>query len=118
MNYILKYKHPELCEDLKAWGKYMKKDNHLALTDRGGYVISTVFLGIDHGFGSDKPVLFETMVFKDGKFEEDLGNARYATWTEAEEGHFATCKVLFPDYRRDDMHNDQERFISNYLHTH
>lgn len=47
--------------------------------------VSTVFLGIDHGFGrGDEPILFETMVFG-GKLDGD--QARVATWDEAEKKH-------------------------------
>lgn len=52
--------------------------------------ISTVFLGIDTGysslFGGDRvPILFETLVFVDGK---GIGTMRrYRTWDEAEVGH-------------------------------
>jgi hypothetical protein len=49
------------------------------------YFISTVWMGLDHGFGySDEPVIFESMVFKDGA---DVESARYATEAEALEGH-------------------------------
>ena len=46
--------------------------------------ISTVFLCIDHGHGSKKPVLFETMVFG-GKHNDYT--RRYRTWDEAVQGH-------------------------------
>lgn len=49
-------------------------------------LVSTVFLGIDHGFGSmgNIPILFETMIFngRHSEFQE-----RYATWDQAVEGH-------------------------------
>jgi hypothetical protein len=52
-----------------------------------GSSVSTVFLGLDHAFGGNKPVLFESMYFSDsdGMQEEDC--ERYHTWDEAEEGH-------------------------------
>lgn len=47
--------------------------------------ISTVFLGLNHNFGSEgPPTLFETMVFG-GKV--DGAQVRYSTWNEAEAGH-------------------------------
>jgi len=46
--------------------------------------VSTVFLGIDHGFGSDRPVLFETMVFGG---EHDEYQKRYCTIEEALQRH-------------------------------
>lgn len=55
-------------------------------------LISTVYLGIDHGFGGT-PLWYETMVFlmdKEGKKVEDwceLDCTRYETESEAVEGH-------------------------------
>jgi len=46
--------------------------------------VSTVFLGLDHGYGDGPPVVFETMVFG-GKYSDEMW--RYATYDEAEAGH-------------------------------
>ena len=47
-------------------------------------LVSTVWLGIDHSFGySDKPVLFETMVFGMGEEIQE----RWHTEDEARQGH-------------------------------
>jgi hypothetical protein len=59
----------------------------LVRKDRAADVeVSTVFLGIDHNYsGEGPPLLFETMLFRDGKpldYQE-----RYATWDEAVSGH-------------------------------
>jgi hypothetical protein len=55
-------------------------------------LVSTVFLGLDHGWGDDEdPLLFETMVFG-GPNDQDC--IRYTTWAEAERGHFATVGAL------------------------
>ena len=52
--------------------------------------ISTVFLGLDHGWYHDgPPILFETMVFGG---EHDHFHWRYATYDEAEEGHRKVCE--------------------------
>lgn len=59
-----------------------------------GVLVSTVFLGIDHGWG-DVPRWFETMVFIESQssLSEELANAwsefqaRYSTWDEAQAGH-------------------------------
>jgi len=53
-------------------------------------LISTVFLGLDMGFGHPKrdPLLFETMVFN-GPLNEEMD--RYSSWVEAEAGHEAMC---------------------------
>ena len=46
--------------------------------------ISTVFLGLDHGWSGGPPVVFETMIFGG---PEDQFQERYCTWAEAESGH-------------------------------
>jgi hypothetical protein len=46
--------------------------------------VSTVFIGIDHGFGRGPPLLFETMLFVNGV---EQGCEHYCTWDEAETGH-------------------------------
>lgn len=93
------------------WAEWFKTaDRHVAKETIGGIRISTVFLGLDHGFDPDEaPILFESMCFapvdeKDqiktitmpnGVIEtyritqEELSEftERYSTWQEAEEGH-------------------------------
>lgn len=57
-----------------------------------GFWISTVFLGIDHGFGrSNHPILFETMIFDHG---QPCGLFRCCTWDEAVEQHKNTLYSL------------------------
>lgn len=54
---------------------------------KNGYLISTVFLGIDHNhIKGGQPILFETMIFKNGSWM-DLYCCRYSTEQEAIEGH-------------------------------
>ena len=48
--------------------------------------VSTVFLGLDHGWGESVPIVFETMVFG-GHLDEKQW--RYATWDGAVAGHAA-----------------------------
>ena len=49
------------------------------------FLVSTVFLGIDHRFiGRGPPLLFETMTFKD-EIAQDL--KRYSSYDDAETGH-------------------------------
>lgn len=60
-------------------------DRIVEKTDVDQVTVSTVFLGIDHGFGSsDKPIVFETMVFG-GELNDEM--TRCSTWTEAEKMH-------------------------------
>jgi hypothetical protein len=51
--------------------------------------ISTVFLGLDHGWGDGPPVLYETMVFGGAMSDEQV---RYCTRQEAIAGHAAMIK--------------------------
>jgi hypothetical protein len=51
-----------------------------------GKRVSTVWLGIDHSYDHVKPLLFETMVFNEGTYD-DLYCERYSSWDEAVKGH-------------------------------
>ena len=53
-------------------------------------LISTVWLGIEHGFDGARPLIFETMVFS--RSGPILETVRYATETEALTGHEAMIK--------------------------
>lgn len=53
----------------------------------GGTYISTIFLGIDHGFSDGPPLVFETMVFPSADDMSDMDCERYSTAAEAREGH-------------------------------
>jgi hypothetical protein len=77
---------------LREWGRWFETaDRRVAWTQfDDGSELSTVFLGIDHNFFGDPPILFESMLFsatKDDAFGTDMQQDRYATWTEAMEGH-------------------------------
>lgn len=52
------------------------------------YDVSTIWLGLDHNWGSGAPLIFETMVFGDGA--DDMAIDRYSTEALAREGHTAT----------------------------
>ena len=88
--YILDGHTPVICKDIMEWGESMKEHRHVALLEEAGVRVSTVFLGIDHGFGDGSPpILFETMIFGG---EHDDYQMRYSTWEEAEAGHITACK--------------------------
>lgn len=92
--YILDGRTPVRCDDLYEWAQGLEsskyhKGRHVADTHIGVYRVSTIFLGIDHNFGSaGPPILFETMVFKNDSFDDHYCD-RYSTWDEAERGHLA-----------------------------
>ena len=83
--YILVNKKAILTNDFHEWGRWFEENDRLVKQETldNGYLISTVFLGIDHQFGEGKPLIFETIVFHEDESEQ----IRYSTWEEAEEGH-------------------------------
>jgi hypothetical protein len=87
----------ELCPDLRRWGEWMAghdKERHLAKDVQGQVRVSTVFLGLDHGFGTEvsDPVLWETMVFN-GVHDGDQD--RYTTKEKALAGHKKMVEKAF-----------------------
>jgi hypothetical protein len=69
----------------------------VARTESGGWLISTVWLGIDHNFGDGPPVIFETMIFNTRSLESawhDEYCARYGTEDAAQEGHLEAMRWL------------------------
>lgn len=67
----------------------------VALGDRDAFV-STVFIGQYGSPGAPKPQMFETMVFARGGSPE--AKTTYATWAEAETGHWAMVGMLRSRY--------------------
>ncbi len=83
--YILDGHEVKQESDLMEWAAWWEKaDHHISKTMIRGAGVSTVFLGLDHSFGSGPPLLFETMVFG-GPLDGEMD--RYTTWEQAEEGH-------------------------------
>lgn len=66
------------------WAEWFKNsENRIIKQDTiNGVFISTIFLGIDHGYNGEL-ILFETMIEKDGNQEL----TRYCTYDEAVQGH-------------------------------
>jgi len=76
---------------LMEWGRWMETGNRrIGKTKIGDVEVSTVFLGLDHGFGG-KTLLFETMIFG-GKYDEWC--ERYETMEEAKKGHAKAVKKV------------------------
>ena len=87
MNYILNAAGNPVAEpDTLKWAMWFSTaDRHVARTEiSSDILVSTVFLGVDHSFGSGPPILFETMIFGG---ELSLEQERYASRAEAVEGH-------------------------------
>ena len=85
------------CDDITVWGRCMadRELRRVARTTIGDVDISTVFLGMDHGWGWMElerpvpPVVFETMTFGPAPIEGIC--ARCCTWEEAETQHREVC---------------------------
>ena len=101
MFYILNEARQVVSATLEEWSDYYNtNDRHLCKTQvRDGAWVSTVFLGIDHGWGGGTPLVFESMAFTcehekhiafgrevDGVGEE-LDQERYCTYDQALRGH-------------------------------
>jgi len=80
--------NPKPCASIVAWGKWFEDidSRRVCLTDIASCMVSTVFLGVDHGFGDGPPILWESMVFEDGSALEDYTN-RYTSKEDAVKGH-------------------------------
>lgn len=80
---------------METWGaKHSDRDYKVVAQHYvRGWMVSTVWLGIDHSFGSGIPVIFETMVFPPGDESGEHGvmseeyQERYPTETAAQAGH-------------------------------
>jgi len=94
-------------EDSLVWGRWYESGENRTVkrTEVCGYIVSTVFLGLDHAYASGdpddgEPVLWETMVFDgDGKGGiaswADLDMLRCAgTWEDAEDMHNVMCATV------------------------
>lgn len=89
----------EVEADLETWAKWLGGDHQkrrVDLTKVKNLVgqeitVSTVFLGLDHGFGDGPPVLYETMIFG-GPY--DSWQWRYCSWEEAVRGHGDAVRMV------------------------
>lgn len=78
------------------WDWFEDIDNRrIAYSEANGVVVSTVFLGFEHGVNEKgEPLLFETMVFTDYDDANDYCD-RAASVKEAKEAHVAACEQVF-----------------------
>jgi hypothetical protein len=80
---------PDECGDLFKSKTYARIKQDIL---PNGKWVSTIWLGLNHQFGSGPPLIFETMVFpKCGEWSE-LDCDRYSTLKEARAGHEAMVK--------------------------
>jgi hypothetical protein len=97
--YILVDGQPKAIGDIIEWGLWFEahdEERPVGRTSVGGADVSTVFLGIDHGFhrgetgGGGEPVLWETMIFGG---PEDGYQERYTSLAEALAGHARAVEI-------------------------
>lgn len=92
-HYILDANHRPVEVSLMEWAHWFETVGNriVDFTQINSEVhVSTVFLGIDYGFGHrGPPVLFETMIFG-GPLDNDCW--RYTSWDDAETGHKAAVR--------------------------
>lgn len=82
--------------DPLAWAAWFQTALRvLALDHVGATRVSTIFLGIDHGFGG-KSLLWETAIDEGNGFEVV---ARYSTREEAMRGHAEHCERLWRELK-------------------
>lgn len=81
--------HESMPESSNWYAKKTGAGFSIARTKVGERDVSTVYLGMDHGFDGGPPILWETMVFPGGEKCE-----RYATHQEAVHGHDQICREV------------------------
>jgi hypothetical protein len=85
--YILdEHRIPVPIEDPIRWGKWFQSADRVVRKEYvGPYLVSTVFLGLNHNWTGGPPILFETMVFIDGGSLDE--QTRCSTWDQALQMH-------------------------------
>lgn len=98
-HYVLdEHGNPRQEPSVLAWADWVESSctngaRRVALTERDGVSVSTVFLSVDHNFtGHGAPLLWETWI-DGGPLTGDL--TRYATREEAVAGHALACERAF-----------------------
>lgn len=86
--------------DVKEWERMFASDERIvARSTLGEGSVSTVFLGLDHGFGCGPQVFFETAIFAEGF----AIYGRCATWDEAETMHSNACAQVLATLLRTEI---------------
>jgi hypothetical protein len=95
--FILEQGEVKSVTDIFVWAAWFEKadkfeERRVAFSTIGTVKVSTVFLGLDHGFGmTEEPVLWETMVFG-GYYDQTC--ERYTSKAAAQEGHERICQLV------------------------
>jgi hypothetical protein len=92
--YILDENNQPVKSNITDCGKWLQKNPERKAVKQehiGDVFISTVFLGLDHSFQSDIPMLWETMIFGG---EHDQYQDRYTSYEDALEGHQTALNLV------------------------
>lgn len=103
--YILQEGKPVPAANIHIWGYWYetsKDERIVARTEIGDVRVSTVFLGLDHGW-EDEVLLYETMIFG-GPHDQDQD--RYTTRQQAEEGHHRMVALVEASATTPQQHDD------------
>lgn len=93
-HYILDEQKRVIPVDLMTWATWFDDTakRRVAWDEVGDVQVSTVFIGLDHNFGtSGPPLVFETMIF--GGPHSDYCE-RYSTWEDAMSGHAKALALI------------------------
>ena len=87
----------EWCKGIESRDRIIAQNIILEDMTEGGLMLSTVFLGLEHGLDEQgKPLVFETMILTPNS--HDVFCQRYATYAEAKNAHETLLeKVRDPD---------------------
>lgn len=97
--YVLRDGEPVPEPNLRVWARWFEDsmpERRVAADEPvPGVRVSTVFLGLDHGFGGT-PLLYETMIFDDDGTGHRLAHEqwRYETKAEAVAGHADAVRAV------------------------
>lgn len=91
--YVLDDDHVPRRATMTEWGAWREDfSRSIVAKDRIGDVeVSTVFLGLDHGYSGGPPVLFETMIFGGPMTHYQW---RYRTWERAAAWHALVVEAI------------------------
>jgi hypothetical protein len=69
---------------MQEWVKLFKDERHIGDDRVNGAHVSTVYLGLDHGYYGGPPLIFETLIYYPDGSDQMF---RYSTETEARQRH-------------------------------
>lgn len=86
--------------DYAKMGEYQREHRIIQQDKVGTFFISTVWLGLDHGYGEGEPHIYETMIFDESEEGPsypdwpDMYQERYSRWKSALKNHRRVLKVV------------------------